>query len=206
MKFKCSFTACCILLFAYNVTYAQEANHQHNYGKIGITYTPFGTNAVDMDDYVCDCGYVMKGFYNVGLTYIYPVNHWLGIETGLEYSRQKLQIDSIWPLHHSVSQRNFTLWNIPLTVRFNFLHYFFANGGFLVTIDPDNDPNNPDPIGKQTGLGALAGLGARYEFKMGLSLFVNPYMKFYSNIVRKSPYSHFKLWEGGYRFGITYRL
>ncbi len=202
MKCKCLLTAGCILLLACNAMDAQDTHHKANHGKIGIIFSSLGSNGVDMDDYICDCGYNMKGFYNIGITYIYPIKHWLGIETGLEYSRQMLQTDSFGPHHYSVSRRDFTLLDIPLTVRLNFLRFFFANSGFLIAVDP----NKRDPIGKQTGIGEMAGIGARYKFKIGISLFVNPYMKFYSNILHKSQYGHHQLDEAGFRFGITYNL
>jgi hypothetical protein len=205
MKTKCLLTAGCILLLTYNFAYAQKANRK--LGKIGITFSSLGTNYVNTGNAVCDCGYNMERFYDVGITYIYPINHWLGIETGLTYSRRGVQIDSFHlnPNHNitsTTSQSNFALLDIPLTVRVNFLHYLFANGGLLVAIDP----NKSDPIGKQTGLGEMVGLGAKYEFKAGLSLFVNPYMKFYSNILHKDQHRHFKLSEGGFRFGIAFNL
>ncbi len=66
--------------------------------------------------------------------------------------------------------------NIPVTVRANFLKYFWANGGMIVGLDISKD----SPIDSQGGIGALVGLSAKCDFKCGATVFVNPYTKFYS--------------------------
>lgn len=191
------------VLFSCHITYGQNAGKKHTYGKIGITFSSFGANNVDMGNLICDCGYNSAHFYNIGFTYLYPITGRLSVETGLEYSHQTIQVDIIKPnLTYNSYKTDFYILDIPLTARLNFLHYFFANGGLLVDIDP----NHSNPIGNQTGLGEMFGIGATYNFNFGISLFVNPYLKFHSNVPSFSHKDSFNLNESGFRFGIEYNL
>ncbi|MBV5348356.1 hypothetical protein JZU61_01600, partial [bacterium] len=80
--------------------------------------------------------------------------------------------------------------------------YFFANGGLFF----DLDMNNSSPIDSQTGIGGLLGLGAKYDFNYGVSIFVNPYLKFHSLISFSSDDNKQKVHESGFRVGLNYNL
>jgi hypothetical protein len=97
---------------------------------------------------------------------------------------------------------SFSLINIPLTLRVNFLKFFFVNGGAFLGLHASLE----SPIEPQNGLGAMLGLGMKYDFDFGGSIFINPYGKIHTLV-------HFSLndypqrvLESGFRIGIAYSL
>jgi len=182
---------CCLLCVCLN---AQNPNLKK--GKIGITFTPVG---------YCGISYFGKGggsegnLYGLGINYIYLLNKRLELETGIEYSKYHIIQSPYLDLKY---ETNLYLINIPLSLRINFLKFFFFNTGIFIDIDfaKNNDIEN------QTGLGLmLLGLGAKYDFKSGVSLFANPFVRWHSVISFQGLY-HERLVDAGVRFGITYNL
>lgn len=175
-------------------------------GQLGITFSTLSDNDVARfrsveDDSGTDAG---KSF-TYGVSYLKPLNKWLDIETGLEYLSCPIETKSIVGTINGVTtltrSATLSMLSLPVTVRANFLKYFFVNAGFLLDIDVSSN----SIINSQSGLGTLLGLGMKYDFKNGISLFVNPYTK-----VHLFPLSfernqqHFM--ESAVRFGITYKL
>jgi len=109
---------------------------------------------------------------------------------------------AIPPMEYPPYSAKFSLINIPVTLRVNFLKYFFINGGILFDIDSSAS----SPIDSQTGIGSILGLGIKCDFKSGLSVFANPYLKAHSMIPFSSGDNHQRLMESGFRFGLMYQL
>ena len=79
---------------------------------------------------------------------------------------------------------------------------FFAIGRVLVDIDiADSDDYN-----KQIGLGAIMGIGAKYDFTPGLSVFVNPYSKVHSLLSFTMENNHKRLANAVIRLGVMYNF
>ena len=70
----------------------------------------------------------------------------------------------------------------------------------------DIDVADSDDYDKQTGLGAMIGFGAKYDFSSGLSVFVNPYIKGHSLLSFTMDNYHMRLMNAGIRLGIMYNL
>lgn len=203
MKFRFIVIASCLFLICH-FAYGQNKSQTANYGKIGLTFSSLGSNGIDAGGQLCDCGYDGGQFYDIGITYIYPINNWLGVETGIEYSKHTVQFSSYNPNRPSPnisSASDVTIVDIPLMMRASFLHYFFANAGLLLDIDASSSSR----ITNQSGIGQVVGIGAEYTFSNGIALFANPYFKYHASVPFKSG-DHQKLMEGGFRFGITYSL
>lgn len=194
-------TVCLFLVFFCFTTFVSAQK-----GQLGITFSALSDNGVARfrsmeDDSSTDAG---KSF-TCGISYLKPLNRWLDIETGLEYlsCRVEKRIIYIGPTTGLFTSQRATLsmLSLPITVRANFLKYFFVNTGLLLDIDVSSN----SIINSQSGLGTLLGLGMKYDFKNGISLFVNPYTK-----VHLFPLSfernqqHFM--ESAVRFGIAYKL
>lgn len=199
MKTK-TFFILSFLLFTFHFTIAQRnvSNKQ-----IGITFSSFGENEpICFTNLDGAASYSSKIFYTFGVNYIHPLNRWLDLETGVEYAKHTVTLHPNLPpdMDGSPSNVNFSLINIPITVRANFLHFFFVNGGLLLGIEADLS----SPIA--TGVGAILGLGAQYEFKNGIGLFVNPYSKAHALIPFSSENYPFRMLETGVRVGVTYVL
>ena len=126
------------------------------------------------------------------------------VETGIEYARHYIIIEPNLPpnIDSSPRKKNFGLVNIPISLRANFLKYFFVNGGLILGIDGSMDSS----IDNQSGIGTLLGVGIKYDFKSGVSVFVNPYLKVHSLLSFNDFQHHQRIWESAVRVGLTYKL
>lgn len=192
-----------ILLFFQISLMAQENQEKTRNDKFGISFSSFGENdVVRFDELEGAASYSGDYFFTVGINYVHPLNRWLDAETGLEYSEQHILIHpNLSPDIPSVQRRaNFSLLNVPVSLRANFLNYFFVNGGLLLEVDASAN----SPIDNQTGIGTILGLAFQYEFKNGVSVFVNPYSKIHALIPFASSNYPQRVFESGFRFGIMY--
>jgi hypothetical protein len=195
-------SACLFIVFVCFTTVAHAQK-----GQLGITFSALSDNDIVrfrsgyVDDSSTDAG---KSF-TYGVSYLKPLNKWLELETGLEYLSCPVEkrIIYIGPTTGLFTSQRATLsmLSIPVTVRAIFLKYFFVNAGLLLDIDVSSN----SIINSQTGLGSLLGLGMKYDFKNGISVFVNPYAKIHSfPLSFDRDQQHFM--ESAVRFGIAYKL
>ena len=177
--------------------------------SIGLTCSAFGTNDVINtagETLMGGASYLGKSYYSLGISYVQPLRSWLDLESGIEYSNHTITVQpmSMPGMAYIPYDAKISLINIPVTARINFLKYLFVNGGLLL----DLDLSNASPIDNQTGIGALFGLGARYDMVNGWGAFVNGYYKFHSLIPFSAGSDNYRwrLMEGGLRIGITHRF
>jgi len=194
--------SCLLLIFMLSapVLKAQKA-------EVGITFSALSDNSIARfkDDYMSDSGTDAGKSYTFGITYLKPLNKWLNVETGIEFLQSKASIHSIVSTTSGVTTvfryGTLSLLNVPLGLRANFWKYCFVNGGVFLDIDVSSN----SPVQTQTGLGSLLGFGLKYDFKTGISLFVNPYMKVHSfPLSFQTNQEH--LLESAVRFGVSYKL
>ncbi len=193
------------LLINQGFVFAQGDVSRIRNGKIGITFSSFGDNdVIRFEELTGAASYDSDYFNTLGINYIYTLNNWLEAETGIEYSIHNIIINPNLPPYSDNSSRKarFSLINIPVTLRANFLKYFFVNGGLIV----DFDATTNSPIDNQTGIGTLLGISIKYDFDSGISAFVNPYTKIHSLIPFADREYHQRIWENGVRIGLTYDL
>lgn len=195
----------CVFPFVLHAQNEGESNNKFLDGKIGIYFSSFGTNEVFQFESLEGAGsYDNDHFFAIGVNYIHELNNWLDLETGLEYSKHNLISRSAFtgepgspPVH-----MDFKLITVPITVKANFWKYFFANGGLLIDIDVTG--NGDYNIDEQTGIGFIMGIGGQYNFKSGLSVYVNPYFKLHTLLPFMPEKYHDRVWESGIRLGVTY--
>jgi hypothetical protein len=195
-----------LLIFCIVLTlspYAQKSEGESQKGKIGITFSSLGSADV-LSSAKGAASYTGNGFYAFGLNYIYSLNKTFDFETGVEYTHFTMSEHPNVPpgYENTPFNVNFSLISIPLTFRINFLQYCFLNGG----LDLNFEPTVSSSIGSQDGIGSLLGLGLKYDTKLGISAFVNPYFKIHSLISFSGFENHQRLLESGFRFGIMYKL
>ncbi len=194
-------SACLFLVFVCFTTVVQAQK-----GQLGITFSALSDNGVVRfrsveDDSSTDAG---KSF-TYGLSYLKPLNKWLELETGLEYLSCPIETKSIVGTINGVTtltrSATLSMLSTPVTVRANFLKYFFVNAGLILDVDVSSN----SIINSQSGLGSLVGLGLKYDFKNGISVFVNPYSKIHLfPLSFERNQQHFM--ESAVRFGIAYKL
>jgi hypothetical protein len=204
MKATKLITAIVILLFTIPAS-AQQAEKTKPSGQIGVTFSTFGNcDVISFEKTVGGAGYFGNSFFSTGISWLYKLNKTFDLETGIDYTSFKIIITSNLPPQMEALRysERVTLIGIPLTMRVNFLKYCFINGG--VSLDIDNSPSNS--INNQTGLAASLGCGLKYDFKSGLSIFSNPYLRVHSLISFLGEQYPKRMADSGFRFGILYRL
>ena len=195
---------CSMFVISFSL-FAQKNEGETHKGQVGITYSSFGENDVYRSrEPMGGAGYSGDKFYTLGINYLYKLNNTFDLETGVEYSHHKIIVHpGVFPGNaNSQYGASFSLIDIPVTLRVNFLKYCFINGGILLDIDAGTS----SPIESQTGIGSVLGLGVKYDFKSGFTVFANPYYKIHSWVPFSSGDNHQKLLESGFRFGLMYTL
>jgi len=193
------------LLFFQISLNAQENQVKTRNDKFGISFSWFGENdVVRFNELEGEASHSGDYFFTIGINYVHPLNRWLDAETGLEYSEQHILIHpNLSPNVPGLQRKaSFSLLNFPVSLRANFLNYFFVNGGLLLEVDASTNI----PIDNQTGIGTILGLAFQYKFKHGVSAFVNPYSKIHSLIPFAASNHHQRVFESGFRFGIMYNF
>jgi len=177
--------------------------------KVGFIITPAGYNEVFQKIGLDGApSYSGDGFYTFGITCQFPVVSCLDMEIGLDYSKHTIEITPNLPpdpdnIPNNIPYKSsLNLISIPITLKIDFLKYLFVNGGCLLDIDT----NSSSPIYNQTGLGAILGLGIKYDFSFGGTIFVNPYLKGHSLVPFSPGNYHERLFESGIRIGFLYNL
>lgn len=193
-----------IILFLFLFTsFFANTQHRDFSKKIGLTVSPIGeSDPVRFSELEGTGSYSSKKLLSFGINYIHPINNWLDVETGMEYSKHSIESKSMYPPDGKKTPYNadLSLINIPITVRVNFANYLFVNGGLLLDFETSSSKN----IDKQSGMGAVLGIGTQYEFNNGLGLFINPYSKIHALIPFPAETYHQRLLEWGVRVGVTY--
>jgi len=187
---------------------AQETEVINKKSAIGISTTFWGGNSVVFQQLKEAPSYDGEGFYTVEINYMYSFNKVLDLETGFGYGEYNF---TVYPGFHTLpppdvgnSPRSskYSLFYIPISLRVNFWKYFFVNGGVEFDFEADDNyfSNN------QTGMGIILGVGFKYDFKMGLSLFLNPYYKIHKVISFSEGSYYGCLTEGGLRIGAMFKF
>ncbi|MEA4916771.1 outer membrane beta-barrel protein [Proteiniphilum sp.] len=184
-----------------------QSTFSNSKGAIGITYSgSLDNQAYYFESLEGTAGYNGKGYYSLGITYIHPLTKRLDIETGISYSKYKYQVGSTPPPGQGTPKPyNVTndVVDIPVTVRWTFLKHFFLNGGLLLGIDTGKE----NDLDSQTGIGAMIGVGAKYDLKnIPIGFFFNPYFKMHSLLPFSLDNYHQRTDESGFRLGVVYHL
>ena len=187
---------------------AQEIEVKAKKQQIGISYMSLGTNGMyTTNTMIGGPSIKAENFFGFGAHYIRELNKTFDLELGLEYMQHKFSVGTDYQLSEGAvfpggvyREEKVSLVNIPITVRANFLNYFFVNGGPILDFDYGLD----NTFDNQNGVGLLLGAGVNYEFNNGLSLFLNPNLKMHSLI----PFDDGKdrISESSLRFGVSYSL
>lgn len=173
--------------------------------ELGLTYSTGNSDMLRFQALEGDGSYDSEGYMSVGAVMLHKVNKATDLEIGFAYSQHNRLIATYDnPLNDPAIIRNGSksIVAIPILARVHFGKYFFINPGVVLAFDDDDVYGTFD---NQAGIGINFGLGVQYPFDFGLSVFANPYLRFYSTLsfIEKHP-QH--LTENGFRFGVTYSI
>lgn len=171
-------------------------------GKIGLTYSLNGGTSVLQPALLGAASYDITTANGIGLIYLKPIKNWLEWETGITYSLYKIKTTSSPTPEVDTSYSTLSLIDIPVGLRAGFWKYAFINGGLLLDLDLMNN----SPVSNQTGIGLMLGVGLKYDFNFGGSVFFNPYGKIHSLLPLGFDKNNDRILESGLKFGITYKL
>jgi len=191
-----------IFLLLPSILFSQDNVSNNPKVKLGLTFSASPSIQIftlfDSEDDPTISGY---DFFSAGAMGLFSLNKFVAVETGFLYSRGRFEIVP-WGAHPQVFSEHLSLVSIPVELRSTFFRYFFATGG----IQFDFDFSEPGELQNQSGLGILLGTGFNYDFKNGLSLFLEPKVKIHSMISYTRVFANDRIIETSIRLGLLYSL
>ena len=176
--------------------------------SIGVTFSGLGKSGHFIPYALGDPGYDGKGYFSLGITYIRPLSDRFDLEIGAEYSRignRFLPYPGSGENVPAAPDFYVSFIDVSAAVRFNFSNYFFFNGGALLSTDVRNTRFNK--TGSILGVGAMLGVGAKYDFRnVPIGLFFNPYVKHRSIFTVFDKGYAPRVLDAGFRFGVVYNF
>ena len=129
----------------------------------------------------------------------------LSLETGIEYSKNKIDIKPNFYPDIDLTPKAVTIemFTIPLYANFTFLKYFYVNAGLLIDFETNRD--DYPKTDEQSGVGFGAGIGAQYTFR-NFTLYVNPMIRYHAVLTLQKEKNQQHLTEAGVKFGIGYNF
>ena len=152
-----------------------------------------------------------KGSTIFGITYQRTLNNYLSLETGLEYSKNKIEITPVYyPELHMYPSKNVVtqevsvnMITIPVYANFTFFKYFYANAGALIDFELSGEEYKS--ADEQSGIGFGGGIGAQYTFQ-NFTFFVNPMIRYHAVIPFQKENYQQHLAEAGVKFGLGFNF
>ncbi len=144
----------------------------------------------------------IENSYEFGFRYLLKVTDNLALETGLNYWKGDIVLNSALPRPgETSSSQELQTTSIPIFANYTFLDYFFVNGGPVM----DFQRSESESIDPQAGIGVGFGLGAQYAFN-NFNIYVNPNFRRYAVIPFEEEDNHQKLTSFGVQLGVGYRF
>ena len=167
-------------------------------------YYGVAANNVNIHGDIGDYGYKSKSGTVIGFGYTRNLTNYFALETGLQYSSNKLLQSYIVPGKGDVlSPGRAKLITVPVYGKYTFLKYLYVNAGLLVDFDfgADNDTG----INDQKGIGAEIGIGGKYDFGP-VTVFINPFLLEHRLIGFNSNGRTNSIENAGVKFGVGYNF
>jgi hypothetical protein len=195
------FAALSLLLFFTNLLFGQSSDASSSIDIYAPLFVNFQVNNIRKTE--GSPSYQSKNSYAFGINYMYSTCTCSAYEVGIEFSNYTVTVvpAPTGQLQESHNEK-ISLISVPLELRLNFLKYFFVDGGFMIDIDVSKSGS----ISNQSGFGASAGLGIKYNFKSGIGFYINPYYKMNSWVSFAPSHNAQRISESALKFGLTYRF
>ncbi|MCI0522558.1 MAG: outer membrane beta-barrel protein [Bacteroidales bacterium] len=123
------------------------------------------------------------------------------LETGAAYSHQYYYSTPAPGIEGGDQSGSFGLITVPVTARFDFLRWLFAEAGAVVSFQAGSSAAD-----EMSGLGATAGLGFQYNFKSDYFIRVRAYGSQYALLHFMPEDNPQTLWNSGVTVGFGYQF
>ncbi len=173
--------------------------------KISVYYG-FSDNALLRNsDLVGGPGFEGKGGNLYGLGYEKELVKNFSLKTGLEYSKNKIELTpNFYPeIDMTPREVDIEILTIPIYANYTFLKYLFVNGGALIDFELNREEYASTD--DQSGIGFGIGIGGKYDFD-NLTVFINPFYRSHAIIPFEKENYNQHLNEIGLIFGIGYNF
>jgi outer membrane protein with beta-barrel domain len=190
----------CLLLGILALYSAKGSSQQNN--SLSVLFGTAGNGI--FSDSPGAAGFDGRGERLYGLNYVRHIAGCFAIETGLEYSVNRLLWDYEDAYDPTFRPQKVTIHmiSVPVYANFTFLKYAYADAGLSVDLQTDHQS---DYITRdQSGIGIFLGVGGKYAFNKVL-LFVNPFVQVHAIAAFNGPGGG-NLMASGLKFGVGYRF
>ncbi|VBB43380.1 exported hypothetical protein [uncultured Paludibacter sp.] len=186
-----------ILIFTVFLLFSAQSFTQ-SLGTVGISFSMVSSNKMMRvgENLPADYGMNGAGLLSLGADYIYPLNNWMSVESGLNYSYERFMKTTTDNGNSELvkTEENIHLLSIPVGFRITFLKYGFIDSGVL--LDLLNEP----------GFGSYLGGGVHFQSEYGLGLLLSPYVKVHSLVPFNFNLDTDRIIDTGIKIGITYSI
>ena len=169
-------------------------------------FLQYGTASDNVDTYdrIGGPNYYGKGESIFGLKYLRKLTNNFAIETGVDFSVNKIQQTSeFFPfMPQTITNGKIKMLSVPVYANYTFFKYLFVDAG--ITTDFEIGREGTTDLINQSGIGAGLGIGGKYDFKR-VTVFVNPFLHNYA-IIPFNSLNREKILEAGFKFGVGYRF
>lgn len=185
----------CILLAL--VAFSQTKN------RVSILYSTANNGLEIPNGWLGDMGHSGKGANLYGLKYSRQINRFFAIETGFQYSNNKIETDYFPDGIMHYKESNIKMLSIPIYGDLTFWKFFFVNAG--PTLDFELHRLTSESTYNQSGLGFGFGIGGRFTLK-NFTISLNPFYQKHLILLSKKGAYHENLWESGIKLELGYNF
>jgi len=186
----------CFILFCLK-PFSQTKN------RVSISFAS-ANNGLEIDEgWLGDMGHSGKGGKLYDLKYARQINKFFSIESGFEYSINKIETVTFPDGMNHYKESNIKMLSIPVYCDLTIWKYFFLDAG--PTIDFELHRQTSESTYNQSGIGFGLGIGGRYTLK-NFTVSLNPFYQKHLILRSKKGAYHENLWESGIKLGLGYNF
>ncbi len=194
-----------LIIFLISITTILSAQEQKKYylgGHLSYGKSSYSSSRLE---YLSEKNYKSKDYFSIAFDYAYRTSKVSEFCIGLTATLYRLNFMSTRYMSGYSNSSNyddsFGIFSVPICIKYHFGKYLYAKGGISLNYHPYK--------GYTWGLGGLAGLGAEYTLKSGISLSISPQVQLNMlGLATNNTSSSFdeKLTQIGVNIGIGYRF
>jgi len=189
-----------IALFFFSISiglFAQSKN------EIAINCGFAGNELVVDNNLIGGPSYEGEGSYLIGLRYARTVYRMIALETGIDYSVNKIKVKPATGIDASAKDTKIKMLSVPIYGNVSFLKYFFVNAGAIV--DFELNRTTLQLTDEQSGVGLGIGIGTKYRIS-GFAISLNPFLEKHAVIPFNKEEHQQRVMEFGVRFRLGYEF